>query len=143
MNEMTFTIDVKAPKEKVWNTLWQDRTFRQWAGIIDPGTYMVGELAEGHDIQFLSGNGYGVTSFVECLTPNEYLLLRHKADTQNNGKQERDKEWSGGKEVYTLTEKDGITTLNILFYVPPNQKKYFTDTYPKAMDVIKFLSENN
>src|SRR5436190_23835555 len=107
MKEMQFTIDIKATKEKVWDTLWQDKTLRQWAGIIDPGTHMVGDLKEGNEIQFISGNGYGVTSLVEKLTPGKFLLLRHSADTKDNGKQEREKQWTGGKESYRLAEKDG------------------------------------
>lgn len=46
MDEMQFQIKIQAPKEKVWDTLWQDKTLRQWAGIIDPGTYMIGDLKE-------------------------------------------------------------------------------------------------
>jgi uncharacterized protein YndB with AHSA1/START domain len=50
MKEMQFSVEINASKQKVWDTLWQDETFRQWAGIIDPGTYVtlqrVKELAE-------------------------------------------------------------------------------------------------
>ena len=88
MNEMQFVVEIRAVKERVWDTLWQDQTFRQWAGIIDPGTYMVGELKEGNEIQFISGNGYGVTSLVEKLVPGELLLLKHRADTQDRPTEE-------------------------------------------------------
>src|SRR5437870_13524344 len=99
MKEMQFSVEINATKEKVWDTLWQDETFREWAGIIDPGTYMVGELKEGNEIQFISAeNGYGVTSLVEKLIEGEFLLLRHHADTQDEGKREREKQWTGGKE---------------------------------------------
>lgn len=141
MKEMQFQVDIRAAKEKVWNILWQDQTFREWAGIIDPGTYMVGELKEGNELQFISGNGYGVTSLVEELTPNEFLLLRHQADTQDSGKQEREKEWTGGKESYTLTEKDGTTTLTAAFDVPPEMEEYFKTNYPKALGRVKELAE--
>lgn len=141
MKELQFTIDITTPKEKVWNTLWQDETFRQWADIIDPGTHLVGELAKGNEVQFISGNGYGVTSLVAELTPNEFLLFKHQADTQNSGAQEREKEWTGGKESYALTEQDGITSLTATFNVPPEQEEYFTVTYPKALERVKELAE--
>jgi uncharacterized protein YndB with AHSA1/START domain len=142
MNEMKFSIDIRAAKEKVWDTLWQDEMFREWAGIIDPGTHMVGELKEGEEIQFISGNGYGVTSRVEKLTPNEYLLLRHQADTQDNGQRERDNEWTGGAETYSLEEKDGVTMLTAAFDVPSDMEDYFNDAYPKALERIKTLAES-
>ncbi len=140
---MQFSIEISATKEMVWNTLWQDKTFREWAGIIDPGTYMVGDLKEGNEIQFISGNGYGVTSLVEKLVDGEFTLLRHSADTQDEGKREREREWTGGQESYSLTEKDGTTTVSVTFDVPPEMEEYFAVNYPKALDRVKILAENN
>lgn len=141
MKDLQFSIDIQAPKEKVWDTLWQDATLREWAGLIDPGTHLVGELKEGNEVQFISGNGYGVTSLVEKLTPGEFLRLKHQADTQDEGKQEREKEWTGGEESYQLTEKDGATTLVATFNVPPEMEEYFTVNYPKALERVKVLAE--
>jgi uncharacterized protein YndB with AHSA1/START domain len=142
MKEMQFSIEINATKERVWDTLWQDETLREWAGIIDPGTYMVGELKEGNEVQFISGNGYGVTSLVERLIPGEFLLLRHQADTQERGKQEREKEWTGGKESYSLAEKNGITNLTVTFDVPSEMEEYFKINYPKALERVKVLAES-
>jgi uncharacterized protein YndB with AHSA1/START domain len=143
MKEMQFTVDINASKEKVWDTLWQDETFREWADIIDPGTHMVGKLEEGSEIQFISGNGYGVTSLVEKLVTHEFLLLRHRADTQDNGQRERENEWTGGKESYALSEKDGTTTLTVAFDVPPELEEYFKVSYPKALEQVKILAESS
>lgn len=142
MHKLQFQIDIDATKEQVWDTLWQDKTFRDWAGIIDPGTYMVGDLKEGNEIQYISAeNGYGVTSLVKKLVAGEYLLLAHSADTQDSGKRERDKEWTGGEESYTLSEKKGATTLAVAFDVPLQMEEYFRINYPKALERIKALTE--
>src|SRR5262245_49296999 len=140
MKEMQFTVEINAPKKRVWDTLWQDETLREWAGIIDPGTYMVGELKEGNEVQFISGNGYGVTSLVEKFVANDFLRLRHHADTQEKGKREREDQWTGGKESYSLAEKDGITTLTATFDVPPELEEYFKDNYPQALERVKILA---
>src|ERR1700730_18483745 len=119
MKEMQSSIEISAGRERVWDTLWRDEAFREWASIIDPETYMVGDLKEGNEIQFISSaNGYGVTSLVEKLIANEFLLLRHRADTKEGGKREREKQWTGGEESYSLAEKDGITTLTVAFDIP-------------------------
>lgn len=142
MKELQFEITIQATKEKVWDTLWKDKTFRQWAGIIDPGTYMVGDLSQGNEIQFISEeNGYGVTSLVEKLTPGALLVLRHSADTQDAGKRDRKPEWTGGQESYRLTNKDGVTTLTAAFDVPPEMEDYFKVNYPKALEKVKVLAE--
>ncbi len=143
MNQMQFVVEIKASKERVWDTLWHDETLREWAGIIDPGTYMRGKLKEGNEVEYISGNGYGVTSLVEKLIPNEFLLFKHSADTQDSGKQERGKEWTGGAESYSLSEKDGTTTLTAAFDVPEEMEKYFQTNYPKALERVKELAEGN
>lgn len=142
MKEMKFSIEISASKEKVWDTLWQDETFRQWAGVIDPGTYMIGDLKEGNEVQFISSeNGYGVTSLVEKLREGEFLLLRHSADTQDSGKQERAQEWTGGEERYSLVEQGNTTTVTVAFGVPLELEEYFKVNYPKALERVKELSE--
>ena len=144
MKELQFSVEIHATKQEVWNTLWQDQTFRDWAGLIDPGTYMVGELKEGNEVQYISAeNGYGVTSLVEKCIDGEYLLLKHSADTQEVGTKERKKEWTGGSESYSLAETDGITTLTAAFDVPPTQEEFFTANYPMALDRVKELAEQS
>lgn len=142
MKEMQFSIQIHATKETVWDTLWQDETFREWAGIIDPGMYMAGILKEGNAVHYISAeNGYGVTSFVEKLIENELLLLRHQADTKDSGKERRDDEWTGGKESYSLAEEDSMTTLTMACDVPRELEAYFAVTYPKALQRVKELAE--
>lgn len=141
MRDMQFTIEINAPKQKVWDTLWEDATLRQWAGIIDPGTHMVVDLKVGNEVQFISAeNGYGVTSLVEKLVEGEFLLLRHSADTQDSGKQQREKQWTGSEESYSLVEKDDVITLTVVFDVPTELEGYFKINYPKALKKVKELA---
>lgn len=96
MNELQFSIVINASKQKVWDTLWSDETFRQWAGIIDPGTFMKGTLKKGNQIEFISTeNGYGVTSLVEEIIEGEYLLLRHSNDTKESRQKDRENNGQG------------------------------------------------
>mgnify|MGYP003392954758 CR=1 FL=1 len=144
MEKQQFSIEINASREKVWKTLFEDKTFRDWGNIIDEGQYMVGEMKEGNEMQFISGvNGYGVTSLVEKLVPNEFVLFRQMTDTQNSGEQEREKEWTGGSESYSLAENDGVTTLTVNIDVPPGLEEIFKDRFPKALERIKFLAGRN
>ena len=142
MKTIEFSIEINAAKERVWATLWDDATFRDWASIIDEGTYMKGIMKEGNEIQFLSSvNGYGVTSLLATLDPNEYVLFRHNADTKESGQQEREKEWTGGTESYSLSEKNGVTTLIVKIDVPQEQEETFRIRIPEALERIKTLAE--
>lgn len=142
MRMMQFQIEITVPKAKVWSTLWEDKTFRDWANIIDEGMYIKGVMNEGEMIEFISSvNGYGVTSFIEKLILNEYVLFFHNADTKEIGTQLREDEWTGGTESYYLDEKDGITTLVIKMEVPLELEEIFNDRLPKALQRIKALAE--
>lgn len=141
MNEMLFSIEISANRKRVWDTLWRSETFPEWAGVIDPGTRMIGDLEEGNEVQFISSGGYGVTSLVEKVIEGEFLLLRHQADTQGHGTQAREKEWTGGAETYTLTAKGGATILTVVFDVPPEMEEYFRLNYPKALEQVKVMAE--
>ena len=141
MKEIQFSIEIHATSERVWDTLWQDETLREWAGVIDPGTYMVGDLQEGNEVQFISASGYGVTSLVEKLVAGAFVLLRHRADTQDDGQRKREQEWTGGEESYSLTEEGNTTTLTVAFDVPPELEAEFQVNYPKALERVKALAE--
>jgi hypothetical protein len=142
MKKRQFSIEINASKESVWATLWEDASFRVWANLIDEGTYMKGEMKEGNEIQFLSSlNGYGVTSLIEKLDLNAFVLFRHSADTKESGQQEREKEWTGGTESYSLTEKNRITTLTVNTEVPEELEETFNISLPRALERIKTLAE--
>ena len=143
MKEFKFSVEINAAKEKVWKTLWNDTTFRDWAGLIDEGTYIKGVLKEGNDVEFISSvNGYGVTSLVDKFIPNELAFFRHKADTQEAGSKARDNEWTGTSERYELSEKNGQTTVTLTTQVPPEQEETFKERLPKALARIKELAES-
>lgn len=137
-----FSIEIKAPKERVWETLWADRTFRDWASKIDAGTYMVGELKEGNEVQFISSvSGYGVTSKVSKLIPSEFVSFRQLLDTKERGRLEREQEWAGGEESYSLAEHGGVTTLTATLDVPTGQEETFKVRFPKALERLRTLAE--
>lgn len=144
MKRLRFSIEINVPREKVWNTLWDDHSFRDWANLIDEGTYMVGELDEGRQVQWISASsGYGVTSLVEKLIPNEIVVFRHLADTMENGFLERENEWSGGQEIYSLQANKTGTTLIVELDAPPEQVETFQEILPKVLARVKVLAEAN
>ena len=142
MKKLEFSIDIEAPKEKVWNILWDDKTFRDWANNIDEGMYLVGKLEEGAEVRFTAKDAVmGVTSLVEKLTPNEFVSFRHLADTVEDGTKERDHEWTGGRESYLLVEHGDQTTLALTLDTPPEQEENMQLCMPKAVQRVKELAE--
>ena len=57
MTTLEFKIEINAPKEKVWDILWNDATYKQWTSVFCEGNYVVSDWKEGSKIHFLSPNG--------------------------------------------------------------------------------------
>lgn len=145
MKRLRFSIDINAPREKVWKVLWEDATFRDWAGIIDKGTYAIGDWKEGGKIQFLSSvAGYGVLSIIEKFVPNEHVSFKQLADLKD-GKEhpfkDKEKEWAGGYESYSLKENAGVTTISVEIDVPDEHRDEFEDRFPRALERVKVMAE--
>lgn len=54
MKKLEFSIEIQASKEKVWETLWNDETYRKWTATFIRGSYIEGELREGKEVRFLT-----------------------------------------------------------------------------------------
>ncbi len=54
MEKQHFSIVIKAPKEKVWNTMLEDDTYRKWTEPFAPGSYYKGDWSKGSKILFLA-----------------------------------------------------------------------------------------
>jgi hypothetical protein len=54
---------------------------------------------------------------------------------------EETKKWSGALETYTLTEEEGVTTVKVEMDIAEAYKDMFTETFPRALEQVKILSE--
>jgi len=41
MERINFSISIDAPKEKVWNVLWNDSSYRKWTSVFAEGSSVV------------------------------------------------------------------------------------------------------
>jgi hypothetical protein len=42
MDKLNFSIIINASKEKVWNTMLEDKTYRQWTEAFASGSHYIG-----------------------------------------------------------------------------------------------------
>lgn len=145
MEKMHYSIQINAPAQKVWNVLWNDETYRKWTSVFTAGSYAISDWKEGSKVQFLSPEGSGMYSVIDKMQPAAFMSFRHlgeiKESTEQSPKDESS-EWYGAKEEYTLTENNGITTLDVHMDMTENDKKYFQNKLPLALQEVKKLSEN-
>lgn len=144
MKKLQFNISIQASAERVWQVLWNDTTYRQWASVFCEGTHAISTWKEGDTIQFLSPSGEGIHSRIHQMDVNKYMAFKHLGILKEFKEQPEDAEtakWSGAMETYLLTKANGQTTLTAEMDSEESHVAYFTSTFPKALEVIKSLAE--
>ena len=144
MEKQEFTKIINASTEKVWEVLWNDKTYPQWTAIFSEGSYAKTDWKEGSKVLFLTPDGRGMVSKIKEKIPNEYMLFEHLGVVENgieNLKGKEAKEWAGATEEYVLERVNNKTHLTVKMDVVEAYKSFFLDTWPKAMGKIKELGE--
>ena len=146
MEKINFSTSINAPKEKVWKTLWDDTTYRKWTSVFSPTSYADTDWKEGSKVLFLDGQGSGMVSKIEANRPNEFMSFKHLGEVKNgveDTESDKVKSWAGAHENYTLKEVDGTTDLLVELDMNEEYKEMFMQMFPKALEQVKILSENN
>jgi uncharacterized protein YndB with AHSA1/START domain len=149
MEKMNFSISVNAPKEKVWNALWEDASYREWTSAFAEGSYAVTDnWKKGTKVLFLDPKGSGMVSTVAENKPTEYMSFKHLGEVKDGVEDttsEQAKQWSGAMENYTLIETANGTDLKIEMEgdISKDFKEYFLKVWPEALEKVKKLAEEN
>jgi hypothetical protein len=144
MEKLYFTIDIKAPKERVWKVLWEDATYREWTSVFSEGSYATGGWEEGSRVRFLTPEGSGMYSTVLKNIPAQQMTFQHLGVVKDGVDQPEDEEsrkWSGSLESYMLREEGDTTSLNVEIDSVEEFKGFFSEVFPKALEKIRSLSE--
>lgn len=146
MEKQEFRIIINGPREKVWGTLFDDATYREWTAVFAPGSWAKTDWKKGSKALFLDAENAGMVASIAESIPNEYLSIEHLGCSIKDGKEEEDpqmKEWAGAHENYTLTTVDGKTELVVDIDIAEAHKDFFMKTWPKALEKVKEISERN
>lgn len=149
MKRLVYSIEINAPRQKVWDTMLEDKTYRIWTEAFNPGSYYVGSWGEGEEIKFLGpdpeGNGEG-GMIARVITNKKYekVAVEHFGMIQN-GKvdttSDKVKEWTPAVEAYTFSDKDGGTLVEVELDMPEEYASMFDEMWPKALEALKELAE--
>jgi hypothetical protein len=145
MKKLTFKIDIDAKPKKVWDTMIDPVTYKEWTNVSWPDSYFEGEWKQGANLKFLSNEGGGTLANIVEFKPYEFILAKHIAVINNDRTEDRDsdtaKGWIGTLESYRFTEKNGKTKLSTEMNINPEWESMFADSWPKAMAKLKEVCE--
>jgi hypothetical protein len=147
MQKQTFHISINAPRERVWEVLWNKDTYRQWTSAFAEGsTVETDGWAKGSKVLFLDGKGSGMVSVVAENIPDQFMSFKHLGAVKNRVEDtasEKVSSWSGALENYTLSGSGGVTELKIEMDMTPEFVAYFLTTWPKALAKVKQIAEQS
>jgi len=150
MQKLHFSITINAPKAKVWQTMLDDKTYRKWTAVFNPGSYFKGSWDKGSKIFFLgpdpkTGIEGGMVSRIAENKPNEFLSIEHLGLYQNGVEDttsEEAKKWAPAFENYTFKDRDGGTEVLVDLDTAEEMVEVFQKMWPDALAQLKVISES-
>ncbi len=141
---------INAPRQKVWENIVNDQPYRQWTAVFMPGSFFEGSWEKGAKIQFLAKNDKGelegMTSEIAENRPFEFLSIKHLGFVKNGVEDttsEEIKKWTPSHENYTLSEEDGKTLFALDMDVADEEEEMFKEIWPRALEKLKEISEQD
>ena len=150
MQKLHYSISINAPKEKVWDTMLDDATYREWTKAFNMGSsYYKGDWSEGSKILFVgldpeTGIESGMVSRIAERRPYEFISIEHLGvikDGVEDTTSEAAKKWAPAYENYTFKEVDGKTEVLVDMDSEDEYIKMFEDMWPKGLEKLKEIAE--
>ncbi len=152
MQKIHFSIQINAPKEKVWDVMLGDVTYREWTKAFHEGSYYKGDWSEGSKMLFLGPDETGTSEggMVSRIKENrkyEFISIEHIGIVANGVEDTTSEEatkWSPAFENYTFIEKNGSTEVSVDMEAANDEyKEMFENMWPKALQKLKEVAERN
>jgi hypothetical protein len=149
MQKLHFSIEINAPKEKVWRTMLDDNTYREWTSAFSPGGYYKGDWNKGSKIVFVgldpeTGKEAGMVSRIAENKQYEYVSIEHVGIVMNGVEDttsEEAKKWTPAFENYTFKDKDGKTEVLVDIDVADDHVEMFNNMWPDGLKKLKEIAE--
>lgn len=148
MQKLKFSIEINAPKEKVWDTMLDDKTYRIWTEAFMPGSHYVGNWNRGSKILFLApdeeGKLGGMVSRIKENKKYDFISIEHLgvfSDGKEDTTSDAVKPWAGALENYTFRENNGATEILVEMDSNEDYAEMFEGMWPNALQKLKELAE--
>lgn len=149
MQKIKTSITINAPVEKVWNTMLSPETYTKWTAPFNPNSTFIGDWSEGSEIRFIgcdeNGNTGGMYSRIKENRLHEFVSIEHLGIINAKGEvdttSEEVKKWAPSFENYTFKSTSTGTEVSVEMDINDEYKAQFEEMWPKALQVLKELSE--
>jgi uncharacterized protein YndB with AHSA1/START domain len=143
MKTIRKSMEISAPKEKVWVVLLEDKYNRDWYALFSEGTYAKTDWIEGHKVMFLNNSNNGIVGRIIKKRPYEELVMEYDGLVMN-GVEDYDSEFAkktkGIRESYTLSDHNGGTLLAISCDMDDEHFEMMSRAWESALQRISELA---
>lgn len=147
--KLHFEITIDAPVEKVYATMLDEKHYKEWTAVFNPGSHFKGSWEKGSKILFLgpdenTGEMGGMVARIKENIPNRFVSIEHlglvlKGEEITEGPQVEG--WAGALENYTFKDQKGKTLLLVDMDANDEFADFFKDIWPKSLETLKTICE--
>jgi hypothetical protein len=150
MEKLHFEITISASANKVYDTMLDEKSYREWTSVFNPTSHFKGSWKKGEKIVFLGiddkGKQGGMVSRILENIPHVFLSIEHYGILKDgveitNGPEVES--WAGSLENYTFKTVSGKARLIVELDSNAEFKSYFEEMWPKALNKLKEICEAN
>lgn len=132
-------ITIKAPAEKVWNTLTNIELVKQWATAFFQGTYVETDWKIGSPVVWKTHGTVGASGVVVINTPHSLLKVDYYDDVNARPPSGTPGDYA---ETFILQPADGKTALTIYSgLLTVKHTKEHSPMWDKALELLKEIAE--
>ncbi|MCG7856966.1 SRPBCC domain-containing protein [Flavihumibacter sediminis] len=153
MKKLQYKVSINAPVTKAYDSMLginSKSTYEQWTSMFNPTSTYEGSWDKGNKMLFIGvddkGEKGGMVSRIAENIPNQFVSIQHYG-IMKDGKEITEgpevEKWANGFENYTFEENDGTTTVTVDLDTTEDFLDYMNQTYPKALEKLKEICENN
>ena len=141
MKTITFTTEIDAPIEKVWESLWNEDSYKEWTKHFVPGSHYVSDWQISGRTLFLGPDGNGMFATITKLNKPYEVTFLHQGEIWDGV--EKESIAGGAYERYVLIESDGSTTLTVSVDVDDQYEEHMDEGFSKGLEEVKRIAEND
>ena len=145
METLSFEIIINAPQQKIWNILWDSKTYGEWTRAFCEGSSLKTDWKVNGKTYFLDGQGNGMVSTIDSIEEPNHVVFKHLG-TYSNGVEDTEsmevKQWSGAFEKYFIINMgENVNKLHVEMQTEKNYVEMMKNSFHNGLEVVKKLSE--
>ena len=145
METLSYSIVIKAPKQKIWDILWAPETYRRWTQYFGSDSDMKSDWKIGGRTYFVDRDDSGMVATISTLDEPNGVCFTHLGTIKNgieDTESQQVKQWSGAPERYFLISLDrGFVKLQVEIQIDPKYRQIMDHGFSHGLQTVKELAE--